>query len=373
MEKILFAALTKVVELTDGSVEVWGRAVAEEPDSKKEVLDYEASKPLIKAWSDDIFAASGGQSVGNLRAMHNPRIAAGKLTQMDFLDHERAIDIVAQVIDAEEVKKTRAGVYTGFSIGGSYARKWRDGEVVRYAAQPSEISLADNPMIKSCRITLVKTDGSEEVIEKVAPAGELQKRLHHVRQMALWLYDGRCLLGDLVYEAQKEGDGSPLPGRLQEAFLNLLEIFKELAQEEANELATEVAGLLAGKPAALAMITGQGELEKTMKPDDLRKLEDAVGGLAQVQESLGKLEAAFAAQGEALEKVLADNLELKDRLAKVEAQPAPAKGALKVVDKAQDVQPLGKTGPTQEEIDDMVKNKDTLGLTKVALNKPISL
>jgi hypothetical protein len=377
MERILFMPLTKVVELDDGTVEVHGRTAAEEPDPKKEIFDYGSSKPLIKAWSDNALQASGGLSKGNLRAMHNPRIAAGILTSLDFKDGEKAIDAVAKVVDANEAKKVLAGVYTGFSWGGNYARKWQDGDYTRYAAQPSELSLADNPMIKSARFTLVKVDGSEEEKEcsKVVEAGALQKRLSAVAKMAELLRLFRCFLGDVVYEAAGEQDGSSIPARLQTATLGLVEIFKELAAEESEEFAANVRALLEQPVDAMAMNKVDDSQAATPAPQGgrtematLEQLETLVTGLG---ERLEKVEGDYAAQGEQLTKVEAENTALKDRLAKVEAQPAPAKGVLLAVDKADDVQALAKTdGPSEEE---MIKNNDTRGLIKAAHGKPLSL
>ena len=103
----------------------------------------------------------------------------------------------------------------------------------------------------------------------------------------------------------------------------------------------------------------------TATPAELEKLVQGLG------ERLEKVEGNFTAQGEQLAKVEAENTELKERLAKVEAQPAPARGALKVVDKGDDLQPLEKTdAPTEK---DMIKNKDTKGLIKAAHDNPISL
>jgi hypothetical protein len=388
MDRILFMPLTKVVELDDGTVEVWGRAAAEEPDPRREIMDYAESKPLIKAWSDDAFAASGGKSLDNLRAMHNPRVAAGIVTGLNFLDEEKAIDAVAKVVDAEEIKKTKAGVYTGFSIGGSYARKWQDGDYTRYAAQPSELSLADNPMIKSARFTLVKVDGSEEEkdfqgsqaatpasLGKVAEAGALQKRLSAVAAMADLLSRFRCFLGDVVYEAAAEQDGSSVPARLQAAVLNLVDLFKELAVEESEEFAVNVRALLEQPAGEMAMNKVDYSQAATPAPQGgskqmatLEQLEKLVEGLG---ERLEKVEGDFNAQGEQLTQVEAENAGLKERLAKVEAQPAPAKGVLKAVGRGEDVQPLAKVdGPTEDE---MLKNKDTQGLIKAAHAKPISL
>jgi hypothetical protein len=388
MERILFAPLTKVVEMDDGTVEVHGRAAAQEPDPKKEVFDYEASKPFIKTWSEDIFQASGGQSLGNLRAMHNPRLAAGKLTAISFLDAEQAVDVVAKVVDANEANKVRAGVYTGFSFGGSYGPKRVENGLTYYAAVPSELSLADNPMIKSARFTLVKVDGSEEEkdfqgpqaatpapLDKVMEAGALQKRLSAVAEMAELLRRFRCFLSDVVYEAEVEQDGSSIPARLQKAVLDLVDLFKELAAEESEEFAANVRALLLLPEDAIALNKVDYSQAATPAPQGgsaqmatLEQLETLVKGLG---ERLEKVEGNFSAQGEQLAKVEAENTALTERLAKVEAEPAPATGVLKVVDKGEDVQPLAKVdGPTQDE---MIKNKDTQGLIKAAHQNPISL
>lgn len=505
MEHILFAPLTKVVEQADGTLEVWGRAAAQEPDPQGEVFDYEASKPFIKTWSDDFYKASGGKSLGNLRAMHNPKIAAGLLTKLDFNDGERAVDVVAKVVDAGEVQKVREGVYTGFSFGGSYGPKRQVGNLVYYAAVPTELSLADNPMIKSARFTLVKADGSEEqrgflekadrpegeygskadagyadpglqedkkpryplkeggewnedhiraawnyinkeknaalysaddlkkikdkiiaawkeaidpegppaAVEeanKVEAAGELKKRINDVGRMAELLYSFRCLLENVVYEAREEKDGSPVPGRLQEVFVNLVQVFKDFTAEETAELMAGVGKLLEAPLAPLALAEGglikagarhtakemeqiqqihdyaaalgavcQGGMEKMATSAELEKLVKDMG------ERLEKVEGSFTAQGEQLAKVEGEltttkeqlakveteNADLKDRLAKVEAQPGAPKGALRVLGKTEDAQPLGEEKDlTQEEL---IKNKDTLGLIKRAHRNPQSL
>jgi hypothetical protein len=55
------------------------------------------------------------------------------------------------------------GVYTGFSQGGTYARRWTDeGGAKRYTADPHEISLVDLPCLAEARFEMVKADGSHE-------------------------------------------------------------------------------------------------------------------------------------------------------------------------------------------------------------------
>jgi len=158
----IFARITKVDEATG---KVYGRAVQEVVDRSGEIFDYETSKPNFAKWSEAAAQATDGKSVGNLRAMHG-KVAAGKLTEITFQDAEKAIDIVAEVVDPVEREKCLKGVYTGFSIGGRYAKKWEDGVekgVSRYTAEPTEISLVDLPCVPTAQFTVVKADGGEEL------------------------------------------------------------------------------------------------------------------------------------------------------------------------------------------------------------------
>jgi len=154
----LFAQLTKV-DAAAGMI--YGRMTEEIPDAAGEILDYESSKPNFKRWSDEIAEATGGLSLGNVRGMHG-QVAAGKLTEISYLDEQKAIDVAAKIVDAAELEKRIEGVYTGLSIGGSYAKRWKDGNLMRYTALPKEVSLVDNPCLKTARFTLVKADGSVE-------------------------------------------------------------------------------------------------------------------------------------------------------------------------------------------------------------------
>lgn len=140
---------------------VYGRVTAETPDKRGEVFDYVTSKPYYQKWSDEFANATEGRSVGNLRVMHTPKVA-GKLTQLVMDDEAKTIECVAHVVDDDEWKKCVEGVYTGFSHGGSYAKRWQDGNVMRYTADPTEVSLVDNPALGSARFQLVKADGVEE-------------------------------------------------------------------------------------------------------------------------------------------------------------------------------------------------------------------
>ncbi|WP_264598342.1 hypothetical protein [Rhodoblastus acidophilus] len=156
----VFAQLRKVDE--DQRL-VIGQLAAEVPDKSGEIMDYNSSKPFFRDWSSSIFKATGGKSAGNVRSMHN-KIAAGKLEKIEFDDAARAINGVARIIDSEEWEKIRTGVYTGFSIGGSYVKRWQDPEnpdLVRYTARPIEVSIVDCPAIPTAVFEVVKAGVAE--------------------------------------------------------------------------------------------------------------------------------------------------------------------------------------------------------------------
>jgi hypothetical protein len=144
---------------------VTGVATAETPDRSGEICDYASSKPLFEKWSAEALAASGGKSLGAVRSMHG-RVAAGKLTDIAFDDKAKRIVVAAKIVDDDEWKKVVEGVYTGFSQGGRYVKRWPDPEteLTRYTAEPQEISLVDLPCLPDATFEVVK-DG---IVEKRA-------------------------------------------------------------------------------------------------------------------------------------------------------------------------------------------------------------
>ena len=135
------------------------------PDRGGEICDYASTKPYFETWSAEARSASGGKSLGAVRAMHG-RVAAGKLTDIAFDDEGKRILIAAKIVDDDEWLKVTEGVYTGFSQGGRYVKRWPDPEtgLTRFTAEPTEISLVDLPCLPDATFEVVK-DG---VVEKRA-------------------------------------------------------------------------------------------------------------------------------------------------------------------------------------------------------------
>ena len=136
---------------------VTGVATAETPDRSGEIFDYASSKPYFEKWSAEAEAASGGKSLGAVRAMHGS-VAAGKLTDIAFDDDAKRVTVCAKIVDDDEWKKVTEGVYTGFSQGGRYVKRWADPDtgLTRYTAEPHEISLVDLPCVPDATFDVVK-------------------------------------------------------------------------------------------------------------------------------------------------------------------------------------------------------------------------
>ncbi|HVU44350.1 MAG TPA: hypothetical protein VHD86_25150 [Xanthobacteraceae bacterium] len=144
---------------------VYGVVTAEAPDIAGEVCDYASTKPLYQKWSQKFADATDGKSFGNLRAMHS-NIAAGKLVDIAYDDAHKRIEICGKVVDDAEWAKVEEGVYTGFSQGGRYLKRWPDPDepkLMRYTAEPVEVSLVDHPCLPEATFAVVKADGSTEL------------------------------------------------------------------------------------------------------------------------------------------------------------------------------------------------------------------
>lgn len=157
----LFARLAKVHE--EERV-IHARALCEEVDRSREVVDYAAARAAFERWSEEMRTASGGKSLGNIRVMHQPRVA-GRVIDITYLDDERAIDVAIKVDDDQIWQMCKAGAYTGLSIGGAYAKKWDDPDqpgVKRYEPKISELSIVDRPCVPSATFQVLKADGAVE-------------------------------------------------------------------------------------------------------------------------------------------------------------------------------------------------------------------
>lgn len=269
---------------------VVGRAAQEVADRSGEIMDYASAKPAFKAWSDEAFAASGGKSYGNIRAMHG-NIAAGKLESIGFDDASKSIDITAHIIDDNEWAKVMAGVYTGFSMGGQYAKRWKDGDLTRYTPVVAEISIVDRPCVPTAQFAdILKSDGSV----------------------------GRIFLKGTTMD---QSDMIALLGKADAAQLAAVKAL--LLGKAGKEISAKNADHLAAIQTAASDITDRCAQMLGHDDEDHPETEKADGG-----KSLVKMQAELA-------KVSAERDALK---AKWDAAPQDPKGVTRIVAKSDDAQ-----------------------------------
>lgn len=232
---------------------VYGRATQEIVDRSGEIMDYETSKPLIEAWSLEASAASGGLSKGNVRSQHRKDSASGKVVEIEFDDTSKWVDVAVKVVDDADWKKVQEGVYTGFSMGGSYAKKWSDPTlttasgrpVVRYTAQPSEISLVDRPCVPTAGFfEVLKADGSTE--QKAFHQGENNMSTEtppveepgqeEAMKKGLWEAKGLIqAIQDLKFLHNQIGEGGKCGPELEEQIRELGQLALAYLAEELGE------------------------------------------------------------------------------------------------------------------------------------------
>jgi hypothetical protein len=145
--------------------EVWGIVTAEVPDKDDEVCDYLLSKPYYQAVIDEMGKATAGENYFPLRYMHQLE-AVGKCIGFEFRDADKEIFMGFKVVDDQVWNKVEERVLTGFSHGGKIVGMHSDPTFEgckRYIADPSEISLVDNPCLATAHFTHVKADGVVEL------------------------------------------------------------------------------------------------------------------------------------------------------------------------------------------------------------------
>lgn len=350
MIKRLFGTINKADEQDDGSLIVEGIVSSEAVDSDGEIILAAAMKAALPDY----------MRFANVREMHQPK-AAGVALQCDVADGG-VTTIVAKIVDSEAVKKIVAGVYKGFSIGAKILKRADLNKAIIEQIRLVEISLVDRPANPDALLSCWKGDAMDvdnkeaegqteetkvepqaEAVQdatppqdepapqdapaqdepapaqdepapqvdapsteepKAAPEGDkavkpdATKGLYSTASLAEVIARLRDVCLDAAFEAEYEGDNSPVPEKLRAAFKMLVEAFKTMASEEADEAADDLGG------------------DKEMMEKVSKLIDEKVGKALQVKNAENK---ALVEKVSALEK---ENEELKKKA-------APAKGAVK--------------------------------------------
>lgn len=338
---------------------VYGVATAEVADRAGEICDYASTRPNYERWSQEISRSTKGKSFGNLRAMHGP-VAAGKVTEITFNDEAKQIEICAKVVDDAEWMKVTEGVYTGFSQGGTYARRWTDEDgLTRYTAVPTEISLVDLPCLPEAHFEMIKADGSKEW-RRFGPKSDVAQRIAFLAEEMTWLQDADILPIE---------DGSPSDEETAE-LRDLLErasnILRGLMLEAINDAPRR--GTNVKVPARRRALN---EVSTKAEPGDEDKYSDS--RIQRMHDTAVELGASCGAQkhaGGGLEKrfdriavTLADVL---SRIKRIEEQPLPLPyiGPTRAISKQRD---LGLDPSHGDSVEALLSDPDALSVLAIKL------
>lgn len=332
---------------------VWGYASTEAIDSQGEVVKLDAIKG---AWDDYMKHA-------NIREMHQPS-AVGKCKEYEF--DSKGVMIGVKVVDDVAWKKVQEEVYTGFSIGGKALNKV-DGVITQLKL--TEISLVDRPANPEALITVWKGEDMPDEEDGSVPdadtaAAEIGKGMWNAAKLleALALVKAACQ--DAEFE-QKRGEHSEgIIEAMKAAKQSLAQLLTAYVTEEVTEGANKAdtegdiekagARFSKGTKATLGEIHSMlkkcdealtkmgymdaeedGDADKSDEIEDLRKSDtekDAV--ISAIAKAAGVAEGAVLV--DEIAKLAAEREDLKKRVAELEAMPEPPKGAVRVVDKADD-------------------------------------
>lgn len=395
--KKIFASLdvSKTEELDDGTIKVWGYASSETEDSDGETVTADAMKAALPDYL----------KWGAVREMHQPK-AAGTAIEAEVQDDGKTW-FGAHVVDSEAVKKVKNGVYKGFSIGGKVTERDDLNKAVIKGLKLIEVSLVDRPANPEAVLTMYKAETVEDdlpngdgisavdalaellnkgeispekllelakgagvVVTEPEPADDIKKGMWGVSRFADLIQSIAWLVEDTEYEAQWEGDNSPLPQQLRDWLAQGAEILKAMAEEEVNELLANLQGMVkSAKPddiakagakfskatkGALAAIhkaaqdacdhlnklgyadaeEDEDKIEEADKGGDLAKVSAAHDDLLKAIGAAGCPEGAIAA--DFVKAMATERDELHKRVKELEAKPAPGKALLKAIAKAGD-------------------------------------
>ena len=297
-------ALKKFMQLTKVDVAknlIYGTFTAEVLDKSGEIADYPSTKAAIETWSADMLKTSGGKSKGNISLMHGDKVA-GIVKDINYHDDAKVIHGCVEV-KPEVTADAQKGYLNGFSIGGSYAKKWEDpvhkGHQ-RFTPIISEISVVDNPCvpiaifdaIKDASFVVVGSDGVE-AMHKFAPK-EVEAPMLKLDQV-FRAHDGS--IHD-TQELAKAKNDEIAAAKVKEPVIKSLEKLEALALDKADPAVAEKLAKAMHHVAQLANVVNQlhglakdHENEKGENHPVTNKLKKHVRGLADTMSAMADDEA----------------------------------------------------------------------------------
>lgn len=355
--KKLYGAIQKVHDQEDGTIIVEGIASSEVVDSDGETITAAAMKAAIPEY----------MRFGAIREMHQPK-AAGTTLEIN-VGEDNVTVLKAHIVDSEAVKKVKANVYKGFSVGGSITSRDELNKTVITGIDLVEVSLVDRPANPSAVITCYKAEG-------IDPEEPLQKSFYSVSRLASLLESVQDFCNYQEYEDQYEQRNTNIPPMVMAAAQQLGAALQALVSNEIASLGGDAGaggetnkadqtGSLAKAGSRFSKSTRDqlAEIHKALK--DCESKMAAVGYDAQQDDDAADAEATKSQDVQDLQKVSWEldlakaNLAkaeqerdtLQKRVTELEAKPEAPKAMLKDLNKANEMgqQEQGQIAPVLNE------------------------
>jgi len=307
----LYGEISKTEELDDGTIKVWGFASSESVDSDGETITADAMKAALPDY----------MKFGAVREMHQAK-AAGTAIEAEVQEDGRTY-FGAHIVDAEAVKKVKAKVYKGFSIGGKATGRDELNKTIVNALKLVEVSLVDRPANPDAVFTMYKADDIDKpVAAVVAPAvaaidsladllnkgaitperlmqlatadtalivkadkTKLRKGMYGVSNFAQILASINYLMQDTQWEAEIEGDGSDMAAKIKVWLSTGGDLLRAMVDEEVTEMVgaadpDDVTDLM------IEMSANPGELRKRLKKGGAKFSKDSKDKLAKAHQAV---------------------------------------------------------------------------------------
>ena len=344
---------------------------------------------------------------GAVREMHQ-KSAAGTAIEASVDDAGKTY-FGAHIVDPVAVTKVRAGVYKGFSVGGSVTGRDELNKNLITGIRLVEVSLVDRPANPEAVFTCYKADEAkpdtspESAINELAKmlnsgavkaedllkfavsttaekaplpkASTMRKGMYGLSTFSSIISAIAALAMDSDAEAEWEKDSSPVPQQLRDWLSTGVQIFETMTTEETSELVEalkpkEAADIVApietvapvvekasaaAPPAVLAMAAEPGSLAAGASDDSTSSVVKEAA-----EDSSDLLKSELSKRDEQITYLCAAVKDLSDQVLKLSAQPLPGKALLKAVAKEHDA-PSGTGLTPVEPVPD-----DPLSLIKAA-------
>lgn len=358
--KKLYAEIAKVEDEADGTLKVYGYASTDSEDSDGETITAEAMKAALPDY----------MKWGAVREMHQPK-AAGTAIEAKVQDDGKTW-FGAHIVDSEAVKKIKANVYKGLSIGGRITGRDEMNKALITGLNLVEVSLVDRPANPECVLTMYKADGLDETVPKAID--ELAEILNKGDVTPEQLVEfAKSLKPQEPVKKDETPDIKKYAGEeiwdAQTALSALDAIYYLLSKEiDEAESAEQIANLKAAVENLKAFIVAElqedtaapaatAEMALAEKPSDVQKAE-TVDPLAKLQSELDLLKADVS-------KLTGERDDLVKRVKELEALPKPGGVLLKAISKGQDVEAV----VAKPEIAPVLKSDGTIDEAATAIKK----